>query len=440
MSVTLNRLQALMPPPLSDARESVLGQLLEAAALQLDGFNEDLMRMRLTHWVKFAYRLEDLDKLAALLGIDRFAWEDLGLFRSRLLALVVARLRGAVGPDELKQFVLDYLRGVEGTLDNAVLVPGLARTADADAYRPVAARPQYRPLAFIEWPQRLRHSKALRARSGRLPYLHRWTETNGGLEQSVPRFVLSGYPGDVTTVPLLVNLSSGEFIGYAGVVGFGQRLVIEAADPDRGARALLNGDDVSERLFSMAGFLPGLAFELADLDVPARMPRMLRGDNRWVFLMVGRYDLPSLNRSFFAMADEDLFEARFDQTRFDHAVFPGGARASLSMSWIEAEPASFEIRIPRHYVVEPPAVTGPDGESPQQLVYRGLGIMINRLRAAGVRAAVRPVPFKETLRLRDQLRLPWIRLGKEGGSAGRDSPPEQGGRFGDTDLGGSRFE
>ena len=436
----LDRLQALLPPPLSDARDSVLGQLLEAVALQIDAFNEDLDRMRRTHWVNFAYRLEDLYKLAALLGIDRFVWEDLHLFRSRLLAMVAARLRGAVGPEELKQFVLDYLRGVEGTIDDTVLVPGLARTPDAEAYGPIERRPLYRPLQFVEWPARRRHSNALRARSGRLPYLHRWTEFNGGLEESMPRFVLSGFPDDSTAVPMLVNLSSGEFIGYAGVLRFGQRLVIEAADDARTGRALLAGEDVSDRLFSIAGFTPGVAFELADLDAPARLPRMRRGENRWIFLLIGRYDLPSLNRSFFAMADEGLFEGRFDETNFNQAVFPSGTNARLAMSWIEAEPASFEIRIPRHFVIESPAMTGPSGEPPHALVARALAIMIARLRAAGVRAGVRHLPFRETQRQRDSLRLPWIRLETEIASAGREVRLEQGGRFGETELGGSRFE
>ena len=55
--------------------------------------------------------------------------------------------------------------GVEGTLDESVLVPSLARTSDADAYGPIEGRPLYRPLELVEWPLRRRHSNNTRGRS-----------------------------------------------------------------------------------------------------------------------------------------------------------------------------------------------------------------------------------------------------------------------------------
>ena len=43
-----------------------------------------IVRLRRTHWFTQAYRTEDLDKIAALVGVSRRSWEPLEVFRRRV--------------------------------------------------------------------------------------------------------------------------------------------------------------------------------------------------------------------------------------------------------------------------------------------------------------------------------------------------------------------
>ncbi|MGD8207217.1 MAG: hypothetical protein PVH47_03975, partial [Thiohalocapsa sp.] len=196
---------------------------------------------------------------------------------------------------------------------------------------------------------------------------------------------------------------------------------------------------VSDRLLSYADFEPGVAFELEDLDETPRLPRMARGANDWIFLIVGRFDLPALQRAFYAMAPADLTEGRFDESRYDKAVFPSGIRAKLTMTWDETEPASFRIEVPRGFTRAPQTLAS-RSEPPHRLVARALGLMVQRLKAAGVKARVEHVPFRERQQITSRFHSGFKRLDDERASPGRETRLEQGARFGETPLGGSRFE
>lgn len=72
---------------------------------------------------------------------------------------------------------------------------------------------------------------------------------------------MTGVYGGKTTVPILVNITTGDMIGYAKELPFGQRLEINAKPgADDTAVATLNGVDVSARLFSLRGFQLGVPF------------------------------------------------------------------------------------------------------------------------------------------------------------------------------------
>jgi hypothetical protein len=273
-----------------------------------------------------------------------------------------------------------------------------------------------------------------------LPYLHRWTETNRGLDHSLATFRITGLFGGRTSVPLLVNRTSGDLIGYAGKLGFGQSLSLSAAvSGERHATATLDGVDASDHLFSVQNFVLGVPFARADLDATPQLPRMLRGDNDWVFLSVGLYDIRGLNQFFFSIADEQLREASFDDTRFNHALFPSGNLARLEMAWVETEPASFELRVPRYIVSEPSELVSELAARPMQQVASALVDSIQQLRAAGVRSSVTFVPFSETQPQSITVRLPWKTLDPETAPVGT-ADLLLGGRFGESSLGGARYE
>jgi hypothetical protein len=443
----LARIQEHLPSPYTLASDAVLTQFLDVVALELEAFQEDLDRMRKTHWIHFAFRLADAEKLAALVGVKRLPWETLQTFRARLLPLVKARLNGALGPLEIKRFVYDYLRGTESALSDVdsqlvtLLVPGLRRVPFEQSFSPLPKRPLFRPLELRENPKRRRTSGHLAARSGRVPYLFRWEESNKGLMETVATFAISGWWGGKTAVPVLVNLTTGDLLGYVERVPFGQTLLIRPAEgTEQLARASLNDADVTDRLFSMRGFALGVPFAKKDLDESPRLPRLARGSNEWIFLSIGLYDIKGLNHFFFSLAGQDLREGVFDQTFFDSALFPSGIVTRLEMEWEETEPASFEVRVPRFLVAEPAMVEPGEELRPYEQIAEGLEESIRQLHAAGVRAEVQFIPSVETHPQKVGVTLPWKVIDRQKGSAGESDALSMGGRFGETSLGDSRYE
>ena len=439
MSV-MNRLRELLPPPLTVERDSVLMQLLNVASLEFEALQEDLERVRQTHWIRTVFRLEEAEKLGALVDIPRLPGEGLSLYRERLIAMAAARLQGSTGPEEIRRFVYEFLSAAERAVDSTFVL-GLQETVFEKAYRASQERPAFRPLSFRENPRRERLSSVLAARRFRVPYLFRWTESNRGLDETAAQFDLRGLFDGRTAVPVLANLTSGDVIGFRDVVRFGQRLrIVPAPDPGeqgRAAQALLDGNEVSDRLFSIEGFRLGVPFLPQDIDQTPRLPRMQRGPNDWIFLSVAHFDVDGLNRTFLAIADEDLREGVFGETGFDQSVFPSGPVAWVSMRWDEVEPASFRVGVPRTVAVE--SGDRPDGPV-LELIEQGLRHSLDRLRAAGVRADLHFQPFVEVQPQKERFELPFRLLEPERGPTGIERDMTLGGRFGETRLGDSRFE
>jgi hypothetical protein len=453
----LETLCELLPPPWTQHPASVVASVLDVAALELEAAQEDVDRLRRSHGFDTAYRLGDLVKLVALLGVTPLPWEDdLDLLRPRSRALIDARLAGAVGKREVAQFVVDYLARVTAVLD-LELVHGLPslRTWEA-AYPDGTFAPGHdgvddegaQPLRFVEWPRRTRRSRQL----GTVPYLHRWTERNGGVFAATPRLEIVGLPGGRTAVPIVANLSAGALIGWRGVIGAGRRLVIRAVDEDGeggagagevgGAVAVAELDDevsgrrdVTDRLFSVSSFTPGRPFPPEDIDAEPRLFALVQGDNDLRYLNAGLYDVDGIGHVGFALAPDDLREAAFDATTFDHSLFPAGPVAALAMSWVERVPATYRVGVRRDVVVHrrvaDPGIVGDVADA----LARGL----DELRAAGVVAELDLHGFEEGQRQRVRVALPWVRLRPEPGPSGDGERLAVSARFGASPLGESRF-
>jgi hypothetical protein len=450
----LPAIQESLPPPYTSADDSVLTSMIGLAALELETFHEDLDRMRQTHWFDTAYRMLDARKLGALFNIVPLAWENLELYRQRLLALVVARLHGALGPNEIRQFIYDYLQGSERAL-GSTFVPGLQTVTLEEAFpqdqpppsnptEVLKKRPLFRSLSLAENLRRTQTSQTLADRNGRVPYLLRWTESNKGLDDTVAEFHISGLLQNRTVVPVLVNLTTGDLIGFAGRIPFGQTLSLSRPAPDgplndRRLEAMMEGIDVSSRVFSVENFQLGVPFSKQQQEPQPLLPRLRRGANDWIFLSVGMYDIRGLDRFFFSIAGQDLHEAVFDETRFDSSLFPSEPIAHLEMQWTETEPACFEVQVPRYVVIEPASAAPPSGR-PYQQVGDSLVSSVADLRAAGVKAQVRFVPFTEEQRQKVTARVPWKILDAEAGPSGETRFVELGARFGESPLDQTRFE
>ena len=440
MTPGTSMLQAL-PRPYTVERTSVIAQLLDVLSLELEIAAEDVGRVRLTHWIEHAYSEEDAERLADLVGIDPLPWEDAATFRARLISLVTSRLRGSTGPLEITGFVFAYLRAAQAALARpaarleATLLPGLGTVATpAEAFSRQPDRPRYRPLEMVENPPRHRSSDGLAATGGRVAHLQHWHDRNDGLYATRPAVVLVGASRGRTSVPLLVNLTSGEWIGYRGVVPVGARLAISGAQDDGQATATLDGVEVSDRLISSARFPPDPVLKPSQLDRIPRMPMLRRGDNEWMYLSVGLFGVRGVDHARLAFADAVMREASFDESAYDRAIFPVGPVVGIEMTWVEARPASFEVRVPHGITVEPSGRPPLAGE-----VARALASSIDELRAAGVTAELALVPFEEHQPHRPSVRLPWVVLPAEHAPTGTEAEFTVGGRFDETVFGRTRF-
>ena len=379
-------------------------------------------------------------------------WEDdLDLLRPRARALIDARLAGAVGKREIGRFVVDYLARVAAAIDVTV-VRGLPSLREWEAAYPAGTfTPGHdgidddgpEPLRFTEWPRRTRHSEQL----GTVPYLHRWTERNGGVFTATPTIEIVGLPGGRTAVPIVANLTSGALVGWRGVVGTGRRLVIrptvEGGGDGAGAPAAVaelddevsGRRDVTDRLFSVSSFTPGVAFAPGDVDADPRLFTLTQGDNELRYLNAGLYDVNGIGHVGFALAPDDLREAAFDETAFDRSLFPAGPAAALAMSWVERVPATFRVGVRRDVVVhQRVADTAVVGEVSDALA-GGLG----ELRAAGVVAELELRGLRERQQQRIRVALPFVRLPVESAPSGDGERVAVSARFGDSPLGDSRF-
>lgn len=443
---TLDTLVDLLPPPWTQHPSAVVTALLNVGALELEAGQEDVDRLRRSHGFATAYRLGDLAKLVALLGVAPLPWEDdLDLLRPRARALIDARLAGAVGKREIAQFVVDYLARVAAAID-VTLVRGLPPLRSwADAYPPATFEPGHdgvdddgpQPLRFVEWPRRTRRSQQL----GPVPYLYRWTERNGGVFAATPRFEIVGRPGGITAVPIVANLSAGALIGWRGVVGAGRRLVIRPADGGGGAAVAELDDersgrrDVTDRLFSVSSFTPGVPFAPADVDDAPRLFELAQGDNDLRYLNAALYDVDGIGHVGLALAPDDLREGAFDQTAFDRSLFPAGPVAALAMTWVERVPATFRVGVRRDVVVHQRAADTAIAAEVADALARGL----DELRAAGVVAELELRGLREEQRQVVRVALPWVTLPPELGPSGDRERVAVSARFGDSPLGDSRF-
>lgn len=417
---SLDRIQELLPLPYSVAGDALLTAVLNSCALQVEALEEDVDRMRRSHWIEQAWRDSDLDRLAALAGIRRFPSEPPPLFRRRVVALVRARLRGAVGPLDVRQFVFEYLDSLEKELECTLVHRGVT----------------FEKVRLVENPERVRRSKQLRDRGGRVSQLFRWREHNGGLDPARMILRISGVAGG-TANPVVANLTTRELIGYRGHLRRGETVRIE------NGTASLDGRDVGDRLFSIPGFTLGAANQTLDFaNHPT--PSMARGDNDLFFATLGIWNERAFDRVAFHPDDPEMREAAFDQTLFDHAIYPEGPMAQLELQWIEREPASFEVRLPRTIVIEPLSLrrefrAAKLAGSPFDEIANDLADTLPQLRAAGVLAALQLDGFSETQSTFDRFRPGWVVIEPESGPAGANDRVGTGARFDDTAVGFSNF-
>ena len=408
----MSRLDAMLdrlPPPLRIDADGLIGRVLGTGAAQFACIDEEMERIRRSHFLETAFDLVDIAKLGALFDLRPAPWEPADLFRIRLRATIAARLAGAVTRDAMEPVLVALLDGAQQALGSryAALAPGARGRVFRDP--DTAARPG--APVFREFPPRPRREPALVAQGGRLRPLDRASLTHRGLGAAPLQAVLRGRIGGRTAVPLLAHLGTGRVVVFRGLVPAGVELRLEAT-ADR-LTATLDGREASDRLITASGFAPGAALPLpAD---PAPLPILLQpGSNDIWFLPLALYGERILDRGALAMPGLELRHGQFGApdapgSNFDDSLFEQAPSVSLDLFWEERMPASFRFEVPagtvRHDTAVPGDTQGGDRDAQRIAVLDVLNETISLLRAAGVDGRVALAPLAETQRQRDRGRV-----------------------------------
>jgi hypothetical protein len=422
------------------------GELVRGVAqvpgLQLEIVDEEAIEVQRAHWFRSTLELEEAGRLAALLDIAPEPWQTLGTFRAWVNAMRDAWLRfGTVTRAGVQKFVEGYTAGYEEATQTTV-VGRIRKWLD----QPSTSAP-----AFVENPARRRYARAPAV--GGIEPLQQFSVEQKGLDEAYAGFLLVGLPAGPESVPVIANLTTGQALIFFGNVPPGARLWIRPALPDEGTASVgvtarLEDRDVSERLRSVSGLRPGAAWghddlrpRLGEATPPAEAIRLARGRNDLWFLPVGHFNELGLDRFLFALPDLILRQGRYSHSdggapaphsRFDQALFYQDPAVVLRMSWLETEPASFEVHLPGGTLLYPARPGGGALEEAlreRDLLLSSLGDGVRRLKGAGVRANVQMPPFSELQPQLDLLTNVLPIRHREVGTTGADVLPDSGGLF-----------
>lgn len=398
-----------LPPVWSAERGTLLDALLSLVANEQTAFDEDLDRVKRAHWVDTAWDIADLARIGALFGIVPAGWEGVSLFRERLKAIIAARLRGAVTPDAIEHVVLRILKGVEQELKDIYLpLPAQIRFGDQLFGRGEAAPASKGRI--LEFPRRRQRAPTLAGSGALRQPLAKLDADNMGLEPTPLLGTLTGVAGGRTAIPVLVNLTTGHILLWAGRLACGQRLQLSLGAG--GSLVARVGDrDVTHEIWTGEGFVPGARFAPVRPDPEPRPLMLARGVNRLWYWPLGLYDAPGLDSAVFASPAADIEQGRWapgpasEGSRFDKALFEQPAAVSLDLWWEERQAAAFRVEIPAGVVTRCRHAPGRDTETERAQLVQLLNDVVTELRAAGVDGRVVALPLAEEQRLESRATL-----------------------------------
>jgi hypothetical protein len=411
-------------------REGELARdVLASPAMQLEIMQEDTLEVQRAHWFDAALELAEAADLAAVLDIAPEPWQRLGEFRAWVHAIRDAmRFKGAVTKQALQDFIADYARRYQSAVGVIVTPPITVWTDD-----PTTGEP-----AFVENPPLRRYERAGSAKG--IEPLHRFKLTQRGLDETYAGFMLIGLPSSPVpeSVPVIANLTTGQALIYMGTVPPGARLWIRPT-PANEVEAILEGEDVTERMYSVSDMQPGVAWSKAQMVQPAQAIKLQRGENELWFLPVAHFDAPGLDRFLLALADLTMQQGRYDKTDFNQALFYQEPAVKLYTTWQETQPASFEVHLPAGTMMNAPGEMAEGLETRDRLEF-SLNQAVNKLKAAGVQGSVTMRPFCEVQGQLDCIStavLPMFH--REVGPTGADTLTHKGAAFEITDFDKSTF-
>lgn len=242
-------------------RASVLFSLLRSVSGELDRAEDGLTDMMKARWVDTASGVE-LDKLAALLGVERFSEEGDDHLRARL-----------------KRVVDEYKGG--GTVSS--ILEAVRRLLNASEEE----------VKLVENPP-APGSAELIVRAG-----DTWSLSSESIEDAEPSITLTVQEGGEVSEPNIVNVDTGKSVGFKGKLGSNQRLLLSSE------KVSVDGKEVP--------------------SPPKEMPKLLRRTSTWRYgeslgKMVGVFDTAKFDEQTFAVGVPPV-KIRFDWQRLQPAVF-----------------------------------------------------------------------------------------------------------------------
>lgn len=382
----------------------------------LDTIDEDRSRVQRSHWVDQAFDRDDLARLGDLAGVPGEAWEPLDLYRERIKAMVRARREGSVTREVQERVLLRILRRAVTAV--GVRACHLAPTRpDGRVFRdgPV---PDAMVPDFVEWPARLHRSSDLIDRRGVIRRMDTFVAKNIGRDPVPLHVVFRGMPDNRTVHPVLVNVTTGQALGYDGTVYAGRDLQV-VPDAFGGLTAHEGPTDRTGRLWTSQAWSDDGTFPPADEAPQALL--LAPGDNVLGVWLLGRYDAPNVaDRAGFSVPSFGPHGLR--QGVFAGDASPGTGFAGpkgwdpthgqsafhehpivvLDAWWFLRQRGTFRFRIPRAAVVRDPRLND-DVAADEERLYALLERVVDDLRALGIDGGVDTKPLRDVQRSRDRL-------------------------------------
>ena len=413
---------------------ALVADVLSIPGLGLEILGEDAVEVQRAHWFDSALALEQVARLAAVLDIPAESWQNLAEYRAWVHALRDAMLQqGAVTIEAIQNFVVQYARAYQAAA-NILATPQLEDWAYPDTGDGTTIPDVRKPL-FIENPAVRRFQRI--PDLGGIEPLWQFSVENKGLDPAFLDMLMVGLCSGPESVPVLVNLTTGEALLFLGNVPPGQRLWIDG-QPDGNVRAHLERQDVTAALRSVTGVIPGMPWENTQVRQPARALTLARGRNDLWFLPVAHFDALGLDRFLLALADIALQQGRYDTTSFDRALFFQDPAVSLHVSWVETQPARFRITLPAGALRTASGQTA-TGHASRAELGTALDLAVHKLRGVGIASTVALAPFCDMQAQTDYLTAVLPITIREAATMGADRLPDAGGVYGVTQFGESTF-
>ena len=346
----------------------LLYHVVDSIASRVREIENDMIGVMKSHWIKAVVDIGDLEKIAALYGIEREEYEDINQFRTKIEDIIRLYLAGPGTVPSVIEFIAIALRKysieVERNKDGSVVI---IHPVDGNESRTRCYFKGFDDALkvnenFIEINENpiLENNYTENA----IRHLHNWPLENRGFFESYPEIMFRGYNAR-TINPVIFNRSTGQALGFRGIVPKKSVLKLTANEKGLLDTAELDGTDVKSKIFSLkVSQFNGCYFDedssrfaifkpywvlgksrFAGDEHPQFFPVIPVGESEWEFRIgESTFNGPVFDEDAFTFPDK--LSGIFNEARFDESIFLIDFSAGLEMNWIENQRAMFEVILP----------------------------------------------------------------------------------------------